>query len=85
MDSGPTASAPAPRTRRVRGGALAHDEDRARVASTVPLGRLATPHEVAVWGLATRSPGFITGETLTIDGGHWLEQESYLPALKPRD
>ena len=63
------------------------EDDRARVAATVPLGRLATPHEVAVWAAALCSPyaGYITGETLTIDGGHWLEQESYLPALKPRE
>jgi NAD(P)-dependent dehydrogenase (short-subunit alcohol dehydrogenase family) len=59
------------------------EEDRARVAATIPLGRLATPEEVAAWGAALLSPhaGYITGETLTIDGGHWLEQESYLPAL----
>jgi NAD(P)-dependent dehydrogenase (short-subunit alcohol dehydrogenase family) len=59
------------------------DEDRTRVAATVPLGRLASPEEVAVWAAALCSPyaGYITGETLTIDGGHWLEQESYLPAL----
>jgi NAD(P)-dependent dehydrogenase (short-subunit alcohol dehydrogenase family) len=63
------------------------DADRERVAATIPLGRLATPHEVAVWATALCSPyaGYITGETLTIDGGHWLEQESYLPALKPRE
>jgi NAD(P)-dependent dehydrogenase (short-subunit alcohol dehydrogenase family) len=63
------------------------EADRARVAATVPLGRLATPHEVAVWAAALCSPyaGYITGETLTIDGGHWLEQESYLPSLRPRD
>jgi NAD(P)-dependent dehydrogenase (short-subunit alcohol dehydrogenase family) len=65
------------------------DEDRARVAATVPLGRLASPEEVAVWAAALCSPyaDYITGETLTIDGGHWLEQESYLPALgeQPRD
>jgi NAD(P)-dependent dehydrogenase (short-subunit alcohol dehydrogenase family) len=59
------------------------DEDRARVEATVPLGRLATPEEVAAWGAALCSShaGYITGETLTIDGGRWLEQESYLPAL----
>jgi NAD(P)-dependent dehydrogenase (short-subunit alcohol dehydrogenase family) len=63
------------------------EEDRARVAATVPVGRLATPEEVAVWAAALCSPaaGYITGENLTIDGGHWLEQESYMPALKPRD
>jgi NAD(P)-dependent dehydrogenase (short-subunit alcohol dehydrogenase family) len=62
------------------------EEDRARVAATVPLGRLASPEEVAVWAAALCSPyaGYITGETLTIDGGHWLEQESYLPALGKR-
>jgi NAD(P)-dependent dehydrogenase (short-subunit alcohol dehydrogenase family) len=59
------------------------EDDRARVAATVPLGRLASPEEVAVWAAALCSPyaGYITGENLTIDGGHWLEQESYLPAL----
>jgi NAD(P)-dependent dehydrogenase (short-subunit alcohol dehydrogenase family) len=59
------------------------EEDRTRVAATVPLGRLATPEEVAAWAAALCSPyaGYITGENLTIDGGHWLEQESYLPAL----
>jgi NAD(P)-dependent dehydrogenase (short-subunit alcohol dehydrogenase family) len=63
------------------------EEDRARVAATVPLGRLATPHEVALWATALCSDyaGYITGETLTIDGGHWLEQESYMPALEPRE
>jgi NAD(P)-dependent dehydrogenase (short-subunit alcohol dehydrogenase family) len=59
------------------------EEDRARVAATVPLGRLASPEEVAAWAAALCSPyaGYITGETLTIDGGHWLEQEGYMPAL----
>jgi NAD(P)-dependent dehydrogenase (short-subunit alcohol dehydrogenase family) len=59
------------------------EEDRNRVAATVPLGRLATPEEVAAWAAALCSPyaDYITGENLTIDGGHWLEQESYLPAL----
>lgn len=58
-------------------------EDRARVTAAVPLGRLATPEEVAWWSAALCSDyaAYITGEVLTIDGGHWLEQESYLPAL----
>jgi NAD(P)-dependent dehydrogenase (short-subunit alcohol dehydrogenase family) len=53
------------------------------VAATVPAGRLATPEEVAWWATALCSPyaGYVTGETLTIDGGHWLEQHSYMPAL----
>jgi NAD(P)-dependent dehydrogenase (short-subunit alcohol dehydrogenase family) len=59
------------------------EEDRKRVAATVPAGRLATPEEVAWWATALCSPyaGYVTGETLTIDGGHWLEQDSYMPAL----
>jgi NAD(P)-dependent dehydrogenase (short-subunit alcohol dehydrogenase family) len=63
------------------------EEDRARVAATVPAGRLATPEEVAAWAAALCSPhaSYITGENLTIDGGHWLEQESYMPALAPRE
>ena len=49
----------------------------------MPARRLATTEEVAWWATALCSPfaGYITGETLTIDGGHWLEQESYIPAL----
>jgi NAD(P)-dependent dehydrogenase (short-subunit alcohol dehydrogenase family) len=59
------------------------EDDRARVAATVPAGRLASPEEIAVWAAALCSPyaDYITGENLTIDGGHWLEQESYLPAV----
>ena len=58
-------------------------EDEARVAATVPLGRLATVEEVAWWtaALCSRRAGFVTGENLTIDGGHWLEQDGYMPAL----
>jgi NAD(P)-dependent dehydrogenase (short-subunit alcohol dehydrogenase family) len=59
------------------------DADRARVAASVPLERLATCEEVAWWStaLCSRYASYITGEVLTIDGGQWLEQESYLPAL----
>lgn len=65
------------------------EEDRARVAATVPLGRLATAEEIAWWSaaLCSRYAGYITGENVVIDGGHWLEREGYLPALarsKPR-
>jgi NAD(P)-dependent dehydrogenase (short-subunit alcohol dehydrogenase family) len=58
-------------------------EDRARVAATVPAARLATVEEIAWWttALCSRYADYITGENLTIDGGHWLEQEGYLPAL----
>src|SRR5690348_7358467 len=58
-------------------------EDEARVARTVPAGRLATVEEIAWWATALCSPfaAYVTGENLTIDGGHWLEQEGYMPAL----
>jgi len=58
-------------------------EDRARVATTVPARRLATVEEIAWWttALCSRYADYITGENLTVDGGHWLEQEGYLPAL----
>ena len=59
-------------------------EDRERIEATVPLGRLATVEEVAWWTTALCSPyaDYVTGANLTIDGGHWLEQEGYLPALE---
>ncbi|HEX2504638.1 MAG TPA: SDR family oxidoreductase [Gaiellaceae bacterium] len=59
------------------------EDDRARVSATVPLGRLATTEEVSWWAaaLCSRYADYVTGENLTIDGGHWLEQEGYLPAL----
>jgi NAD(P)-dependent dehydrogenase (short-subunit alcohol dehydrogenase family) len=62
------------------------EEDRVRVAATIPLGRIGTPEEVAWWAaaLCSRYADWITGETLVIDGGHWLEQEGYLPAIGPR-
>ena len=75
---------PGPTDTEGAGGALwPTEEDRRRVAATVPLGRLASPEEIAVWAVALCSPdaGYITGENLVIDGGHWLEQESYMPAL----
>jgi NAD(P)-dependent dehydrogenase (short-subunit alcohol dehydrogenase family) len=62
------------------------EDDRARIAATVPLGRLATVEEIAWWTTALCSPyaDYVTGANLTIDGGHWLEQEGYMPALQER-
>jgi NAD(P)-dependent dehydrogenase (short-subunit alcohol dehydrogenase family) len=58
-------------------------DDEARVALAIPAGRLAQPQEIAWWATALCSPfaGFVTGANLTIDGGHWLEREGYMPAL----
>src|SRR6476659_6758646 len=63
-------------------------EAEGRVASSVPIGRLARVEEIAWWTTALCAPkaAYITGANLTIDGGHWLEQEGYMGALdrKPR-
>ncbi len=58
-------------------------EVRDRITATIPLGRFATVEEVSWWTTALCSPyaGYITGENLVIDGGHWLEQEGYMGAL----
>src|SRR6476646_1616262 len=61
--------------------------DRARVERSVPAGRLATVEEIAWWSTALCSDfgAYVTGMNFTIDGGHWLEQDSYMPSLKARD
>jgi NAD(P)-dependent dehydrogenase (short-subunit alcohol dehydrogenase family) len=50
-----------------------------RIGRAVPLGRWGEPGEVAnaVVFLASPLAGFITGETLTIDGGAWLGKGPY--------
>lgn len=50
-----------------------------RIKSLVPLGRWAQPHEIAdaVAFLVSEHAGFITGETLTIDGGAWLGRGTF--------
>ena len=54
-------------------------EDIDRITNMVPLKRWGTPVEVAdaVAFLASRHAGFITGETLTIDGGAWLGRGTF--------
>ena len=46
-------------------------EFRAHVEKTAPIGRLGTPADItpAVLFLASREAGYITGQTLTVDGG----------------
>jgi NAD(P)-dependent dehydrogenase (short-subunit alcohol dehydrogenase family) len=50
-----------------------------RITEMVPLGRWGQPSEVAdaVVFLASDRAGFITGETLTIDGGAWLGRGTF--------
>jgi len=51
--------------------ALNDPEIRSRVLETIPLGRAATPEEVAapILFLCTKFAGFITGEILNVNGG----------------
>ncbi|MGZ9812053.1 SDR family NAD(P)-dependent oxidoreductase [Pseudoroseicyclus sp. H15] len=50
------------------------DEMRERVVARTPLGRIASPRELAesVQFLASEGAGFITGQVLTVDGGRSL-------------
>jgi NAD(P)-dependent dehydrogenase (short-subunit alcohol dehydrogenase family) len=55
-----------------------------RITSMIPLGRWGQPSEVAdaVGFLVSDQAAFITGETLTIDGGTWLGRGAF-GFLKP--
>jgi 3-oxoacyl-[acyl-carrier protein] reductase len=50
-------------------------EKRAAVLAGIPLGRMATTDEVAeaVLFLASPEAGYITGETLNVNGGAWMD------------
>ena len=51
--------------------ALADAERRARIFATVPLGRVASPAEIAapILFLCTKHAGFVTGEIFNVNGG----------------
>lgn len=46
----------------------------AQAAASIPLGRVATPEEIAAWVLLLASPraGFLTGESIVLSGGDVL-------------
>ncbi len=52
-------------------GALNDPEYRAEIFAKIPLGRVATPEEIAapILFLCTRHAGFITGEVFNVNGG----------------
>jgi NAD(P)-dependent dehydrogenase (short-subunit alcohol dehydrogenase family) len=53
-------------------GGLSNPERRARIIASEPIGRLGTPEEVAeavVW-LCSDAASFVTGHTMTVDGGY---------------
>ena len=49
-----------------------NDENRRQISQTIPMGRLATTGDIAklVVFLASDASGYITGETITVDGGY---------------
>jgi NAD(P)-dependent dehydrogenase (short-subunit alcohol dehydrogenase family) len=56
----------------LKAGAAATSEGRAALEAATPMGRIATPEEVAggvVW-LCSPAASYVTGTTLTIDGGY---------------
>ena len=51
---------------------LSNPERRARIIASEPMGRVGTPEEIAeavVW-LCSNAASFVTGHTMTVDGGH---------------
>ena len=66
-----------------RGDLLADDHPMRRIASSIPLGRIGQPDEVARCArfLASDEASYVTGANLVIDGG-W---SAVLPGLPPTD
>jgi 3-oxoacyl-[acyl-carrier protein] reductase len=52
-------------------GALSDPDRRERIFAAIPLGRVATPEEIAapILFLCTQHAGFITGEVFNVNGG----------------
>jgi 3-oxoacyl-[acyl-carrier protein] reductase len=53
---------------------LRDEEERAATARSIPVGRYQTPDELAAWVvfLASREAGFMTGETVAVNGGRFM-------------
>jgi NAD(P)-dependent dehydrogenase (short-subunit alcohol dehydrogenase family) len=57
--------------RYAEGGEYTFESYKAAIASSIPLGRLASPSDIAscVAYLASEGAGFITGQSIAVDGG----------------
>lgn len=72
--------APGPTETEGAGAALwPTEQDRTSLTNSVPLKRFTTPEEVATSAafLLSDDAGYITGDTLVVDGGQWLGKQVY--------
>lgn len=62
---------------------LAPGEAGEKLKKTIPLGRFGMTDDIGMAAvfLASSAASFITGETLVVDGGHWMSK----PPMVPRD
>ena len=60
---------------------LAPGEIGEKIKRTIPLGRFGATEDIgfAAVFLASSAASYITGETLVVDGGHWLAKPSMVP------
>ena len=51
-----------------------NEEERARTAASIPLGRYAEVDDLVSWMLflASEDAGFMTGETVSVNGGRFM-------------
>ncbi|HVW90528.1 MAG TPA: glucose 1-dehydrogenase [Gaiellaceae bacterium] len=76
VGAGITVNAVQPGNVATPGIAAADPEIRARLVASIPFGRMATPEEIgwAVRFFASEEAGYVTGQTLVVDGGQVLPE-----------
>jgi len=59
---------------RARASSWKTDEERDALLESIALRRLGTPEDIAraVVFFASEEAGWITGQTISVDGGHWM-------------